>query len=140
MFKNNNLSITKYDFDRLIALLDKINNSASNSDFNLINKFKKEIIKAKKVKPASIASDFVTMNSIVELKGLEISSTYKFKLVFPDETSTDNGNLSILSPIGMSVFGYREGDVIKHESTAGEKYYQISKVIYQSEANSDYHL
>ena len=80
------------------------------------------------------------MNSILEVKNLDEEESNRFKLVFPGEADIDNGKISVLAPIGTAVLGYKTGDVIKWKVPSGERYYQITNIIYQPEANGDFHL
>ncbi len=134
----NDIRITKYDYDRLISMIQKYKNE--NKANAIINDLLKEIKRAKKVDPYDIPPDFVTMNSIIELKDLGMPDYRKFRLVFPNEADNGKDTVSVLAPIGTAVLGYRIGDVIKWKVADGEKYFQISKILYQPEANGDFHL
>ncbi|MBN2041076.1 MAG: GreA/GreB family elongation factor [Spirochaetes bacterium] len=139
MFKNKDIYITNFDHERLLEMLIKLI-TGSKKELTSARDLSDEIKRAKKVDSHNIPADYVTMNSVFELKGLEMPDRRECRLVFPEESDPDNGKISILSPIGMAVLGYRKGEIIKFNTPAGEEYYQIEKVIYQPEAAGDYHL
>ncbi|MBN2039924.1 MAG: GreA/GreB family elongation factor [Spirochaetes bacterium] len=141
MFKKYHSCITKFDYVRLLRILKNNIYSRANRNFSAnIEKLKKRMRKAKKVDSKTIEPDYITMNSVFELKDLGKPGNYKYRLVFPGDANEKEGNISILSANGTAVFGCREGEIIKWDTVADEKYCQISKIIYQPEAAGDYHL
>jgi regulator of nucleoside diphosphate kinase len=136
--KSKKIFITKYDYSRLMNVIQK-SISADKFDTN-VKDLLEEIKRAKKIDPHDIPPDFVTMNSIFELKNLGKPDFRQLKLVFPSDADMDDNKISVLGPVGTAVLGYRVGDVIKWKTPSGEKYFQISKIIYQPEANGDFHL
>jgi regulator of nucleoside diphosphate kinase len=139
MLRRSNICITKYDYERLIDLLKKHRNGKA-ADSKTAKKLRGELKKARKVDSKRIPPDYVTMNSVFELKDIGKPGKRKFRLVFPNEADLENGNISVLAPAGTAVLGYREGDIIKWDIPSGVKYFQINKIIYQPEATGDYHL
>jgi regulator of nucleoside diphosphate kinase len=132
------ICITKFDYDRLMSIAAEyqgINEPGSN-----VQDLVKELKRAKKIDSHSIPSDYVTMNSVFEIKNLGKPETHQFRLVFPDDADMDKHKISVLAPAGKAVLGYRVGDVIKWNVPSGEKYYQITRIIYQPEASGDFHL
>lgn len=138
MKKKDKVCITRYDYDRLMNVVQEhqnINKTGTN-----VQDFLKELKRARKINSCSIPSDYVTMNSVFEIKNLGKPETHQFRLVFPNEADIENHNISVLAPVGTAVLGCRVGDVIKWNFPSGEKYYQITRIIYQPEANGDFHL
>lgn len=134
----DDIFITLYDYDRLQDLLSKYNHSGKN--LITVKHLNGELTRAKKVDSKSIPPDYVTMNSIIELKDLDEPVKLQFRLVFPNDADMEKNQMSVLAPVGTAVLGYREGDVVKWKVPAGEKKFRINKVIYQPEAAGDYHL
>lgn len=99
-----------------------------------------EIERAQKVDSHSIPPNFVTMNSVIELKNLNELEFQEFRLVFPEDANTEQNKISVLAPIGTAILGYKIGDVIQWKLPGGENQFQITSIKYQPEANGDYHL
>jgi regulator of nucleoside diphosphate kinase len=48
--------------------------------------------------------------------------------------------VSVFSPVGTAILGFREGDRIHWPGTDGHISIEIEKVLYQPEAAGDFHL
>ncbi|PJZ44558.1 nucleoside diphosphate kinase regulator [Leptospira brenneri] len=138
MNTKNKIYMTHFDYNRLKSLvLDyKKRNIINNNIKDLLG----EIERAQKVDSHLIPPNYVTMNSVIELKNLEELEFQEFRLVFPEEANTDENKISVLAPIGTAVLGYKTGDVIQWKIPGGENQFQITNIKYQPEANGDYHL
>ncbi|MCE5186416.1 MAG: GreA/GreB family elongation factor [Planctomycetaceae bacterium] len=87
-----------------------------------------EVIGAEQVRP-----DRVTMNSRLRVRDKSTREQMDMRLVFPDdanETPREQCCVSILSPMGLSLLGRREGDDIHGRLS-------IEKILYQPEAAGD---
>jgi regulator of nucleoside diphosphate kinase len=128
--------ITEIDKARLKKTIQ--NHSRSLNKDKTIGQLIEEIDRAVIVEPAQVPFNVVTMNSRIRLhvdyEELEIS------LVYPDQADWTNNKLSILSPIGTAILGYKEGDRISWEVPSGITEIVIKEVLYQPEAAGDYHL
>ena len=72
---------------------------------------KEELKKARVLPPDKMPSDVVTINSKVWITYVDSEITETFTLVMPADS--DGGErISILSPLGMAILGYRVGDKI----------------------------
>ncbi len=138
MNTKNKICITKYDYTRLKSMVQEYTKT-NKADTN-IKDLLGEIERAQKVDPYTIGSNYITMNSIFELKKMNELDFQQFRLVFPEEADTDQDKISVLAPIGTAVLGYKVGDVIKWKFPDGENFFQITNIIYQPEANGDYQL
>jgi len=47
--------------------------------------------------------------------------------------------MSILAPLGTAVLGCRVGDTVEWEAPAGRKRLKVKKIVYQPEAEGNYH-
>jgi regulator of nucleoside diphosphate kinase len=50
------------------------------------------------------------------------------------------GKISILAPIGTAILGYKRGDIIEWPIPSGLRRLKVDDVLYQPEAEGDYHL
>ncbi|MCW7468478.1 nucleoside diphosphate kinase regulator [Leptospira kanakyensis] len=138
MNTKNKIYMTHFDYNRLKTMvLDyKKRNITNNNLKDLLG----EMERAQKVDSHSIPPNYVTMNSVIELKNLEELEFQEFRLVFPEDANTEENKISVLAPIGTAVLGYKTGDVIHWKVPGGENQFQITKIKYQPEANGDFHL
>ena len=128
--------ITEVDQTRLRKLIyDEVHQTGTEQS---MQDLEREINRAQVVNSRMVPREVVTMNSKVLLDlgedELEVS------LVYPPEADLANNKLSILSPIGTAILGYKEGDFIQWKVPSGVADIHVKKVIYQPEAAGDYHL
>lgn len=82
-----------------------------------------------------ITPDFVTMNSVLKVCFLSTAKTKDLRLVYPNQADFAKGLISVLSPLGCALLGYKKGDVVNFTAPAGELQVRIDDVIYQPEAH-----
>ncbi len=122
--------ITQEDMQKLKKLVDAEVDDAKNKPHVL--DLDNELKRAEIVSKNEIPDDIITMNSsvLLSLDGMDETIT----LVYPHEADVDNNMLSVLSPIGTAIIGFREGDVVEWAVPSGITIIDIKKVIYQPEA------
>ena len=98
-----------------------------------------ELSNALLLDPKRIPSDVVTMNTKVRFIDINESEEFVYTLVYPEDADLTHGKLSVLAPIGTALLGYREGNELVWNVPAGLKSFRIDKILYQPEANGDYH-
>ena len=99
-----------------------------------------ELDSAKIVKPESMPSNVVTMNSIVKLSFLNNNKQVQFQIVYPEKADLKENKISIFSPIATALIGYKIADEIEWIVPAGLTKIRIDEIIYQPEAAGDYSL
>ena len=72
----------------------------------------------------------VIFGSSVDLKDLETQKNISYKLVGQDEADISKNLIYFKSPIGKSLIGKNEGDLITVITPAGERNFEILKVNY----------
>lgn len=87
-----------------------------------------------------VPPNVVTMTSRVRLMDVIENQPMVVTLTFLKDTDFGAGKLSVLSSIGTAILGYAGGDVIEWRVPAGLRRIKIEKVLYQPEAEGDYHL
>lgn len=138
MNTKSKICITNNDYTRLKSMIQEYT-KANKVDSN-VKELLGEIERAQKVDSLTIGSNYITMNSIFELKKMNELDFQQFQLVFPEEADIDAGKISVLAPIGTAVLGYKVGDIIKWKVPDGETFFQITSILYQPEAKEDFHL
>lgn len=128
--------ITKYDYDRLTSLLSK---KRLLDDFDKALLF--ELKRAEIVEPEDIPHDVITMNSHVRFVD-ELNLPWDYWLVFPEDVKDFGENkVSILSPVGCALIGYKVGDTVTvHTPRNGRKRLVVKEVIWQPEREGNFVL
>jgi regulator of nucleoside diphosphate kinase len=78
------------------------------------------------------------MNSTVVVRDLDDQEVETYSLVYPGFADISKGCLSVLTPMGMAILGYRVGDVIEWEFPVGIRHVRIEEVRYQPERSGQY--
>jgi regulator of nucleoside diphosphate kinase len=90
--------------------------------------------KAMLVDPSEMPPDVVTMNTIVECVRTDSNEAYEWTLAYPHEADFGNGRVSVLSPIGIALFGARCGQTVVCIVPNGEAIrYFVRRILYQPE-------
>ena len=131
--------ITTFDIDRLKGLLP-VASEFDYSNRSDLSELALELRRAKIVDSKEIPSNVVTMNSRVKLRDVDTNEEMEFTLVFPGNSNIDEGKISVMAPIGTAILGYSAGDTIEWHVPAGKRRIRIEKILYQPEAEGDYHL
>ena len=71
------------------------------------------------VAPNDVPADVITMNTCAELRDLDNGNRIRFTVVFPDEADIAQGKISVLSPVGAAMLGFRVGDVFEWPALNG---------------------
>lgn len=127
---SHNIYITELDRQTL----NKIVNDETEyfKDKKHIRDLEMELMQAKVVSNNQLPDDVITMNSRVLL--LVDGSEEEITLVYPHEANVAENKISVLSPIGVAILGYREGDNIEWCVPSGAIKVIVKKVLYQPEA------
>lgn len=88
-----------------------------------------ELKSAQQVLNKDLPEDVVTVNTRVKVKELVSGDESIYSLVAPAKARRKNNTLSILSPIGVAMVGYRKGASLQWEMPNGVKKYRIEEVI-----------
>jgi regulator of nucleoside diphosphate kinase len=131
------LYITDTDKEKLKKKLDDERKSGQGLT-PAMRKLEQEINDAEVIDSTKIPQNVITMRSraILHLNEEDI----EVSLVYPEEEDWSLNKLSVLSPIGTAILGYKEGDVVEWEVPSGITQIQIKQVLYQPEAAGDYHM
>lgn len=124
--------ITRFDLDRLNKLISK-RKPHDKYDKALLT----ELSLAEIVAPASIPTNVVTMNSVVKFRD-QAGGSQEYSLVFPEDADLAKNKISILSPIGCSLIGYKVNDELSVPTPKGEKTLVVEEILYQPERSGDF--
>ncbi len=133
----NTIKITKLDFTRLNNLINNLkkNSRLTTTDLGFLQS---ELGRAEKIDSEKITPDFVTMNSTIEVTDPDNEKIMTVQLVYPNEADFKQGKVSVLSPLGTALIGYKVGSEISFPVPKGTKMMKITKIIYQPEADGKF--
>ena len=136
--KASSIHITRFDKTRLMTLLRTLD--AAHESREEVADLERELERGTEVESTEVAPDVVTMNSTVRVTDLDANTTHLYTIVFPSDADFEKGRISILSPLGTALLGYRAGDVVEWEMPRGVRRLRIEALLYQPEAAGDFHL
>lgn len=87
-----------------------------------------ELKKAKLVSTEEIPDDVVRLNSSVTIKEEKENKIIQLTIVIPERADIKQRNISIMSPIGTALIGYRKGQQVSWRVPAGTKTFTILEV------------
>jgi regulator of nucleoside diphosphate kinase len=131
------IKITELDYVRICNLINTVKDKKTVELKNL-DALGTEIKRAERVDSKKISPEFVTMNSMIEMTDLDTNKLMIIKLVYPNDADFKKGYVSVLSPLGSALLGYKAGDTLSFEVPKGRKKIKINKILYQPEANGEY--
>ncbi|MES3016369.1 MAG: GreA/GreB family elongation factor [Bacteroidota bacterium] len=91
-------------------------------------KLEKELQDAKIFVSTDIPADVVAVNRNVRVLDIETDEVLAFDLVPPAEAKIIENKVSVLSPVGVALVGYREGNNVEWDMPEGLKTFKIQKV------------
>lgn len=128
------IRITENDLKKLReAISEASRNEYRNSIY--VRQLEAELDRAEIVDPRQMPPDVVTMNSKVVLTDLAVGEQMVLKLVYPEDSTTDDENVSVLAPIGTAMIGYRVGDSFEWDTPGGKSKLRVDQILYQPESN-----
>ncbi len=131
------IKITELDYTRLSNLVG-LARKEKGIELKNLEALAHEIKRAEKVNSKEISSEFITMNSIVHVENIDTQKPMKIKIVYPKEADFTKGHVSVLSPLGSALLGYKVGDTVQFEAPRGKVSIKILAIEYQPEANGEY--
>ena len=100
-----------------------------------------ELDRAKVISDDEVPPDLVTMNSRVRFLMLPEEKEMIITIVYPADAKSEEGKVSVLASLGSALIGLRVGQQINWLFPDGKtRTLKILEVLYQPEANGDWHL
>lgn len=93
-----------------------------------IGELNNELKNANVVNDDKIASDVIQINSYFEIEDLTTKQQIKLTLTLPGQANVAEKRISILSPLGVALIGFREGKTVEWTLPGGRKRLKILKV------------
>jgi transcription elongation factor GreA len=94
-----------------------------------INEIAGLIARARVVEDHEISTECVGVGSLVQIEDVENGGkTQQYRLVGPTESNPDEGKISHLCPIGMSLMNSKLGDVVSVSTPGGTRKYKVVSI------------
>ena len=126
--------ISEFDQARLQEVIETLKAKSSERQWARGDKLQEKLASAKAVAPEEVPADVITMNSIARVRDLESEREGVYNLVFPSDSKPLEGRVSVLSSLGIALFGCRIGDEVEWNTPKGRKHLKVVGIIYQPEA------
>jgi len=101
--------------------------------------FRRRLRGSQAVPAEDVPNDLITMNSRFALQDNHTGDTLCYSLVYPEDEAPHAGKLSVLSPMGMVLFGAKVGDEVCWTSADGPQVATVMKLLYQPESAGHHH-
>lgn len=137
--KKRQIFVTDNDLKRINELF-MVADSFDYRDRSDLKSLEDELQNAKVVGSGSVPENVVTMNTKLMYVDMDDGSKSEVTLVFPADADISTNRMSIFSPIGTALLGYKEGDIIEWDVPDGKAKIKIEKILYQPEAAGDLDL
>lgn len=108
------ITITSADYDRLFGLAEGAVREAPNVATFLMKELERATIAHRP--PAEPA---VRMGSSVYYRDRESESVRRVRLVYPEESDSQRGHVSVLTPVGAALIGMSAGQTIEWQDQRG---------------------
>ena len=121
------LVLTNHDYN---IIMTGLKSGPAKTTFNRhdAEELEAELKKAKLVSREEIPGDVVRLNSCVTIKDEKENKVLQLTVVTPEKADIKHRRISILSPIGTALIGYRKGHQVSWKVPAGTKTFTILEV------------
>jgi len=129
------IRITQTDHDKLTTLIGELRPATGPLPDHL-QFLDEELRRASITAAAEIPADVVTLYSRARIVEEDSGDTLEYTLVPPDEADVTSGKLSVLSPLGTAMLGYRVGDTFSWPTPDGATCRaRVEAILFQPEEN-----
>lgn len=125
--EQNQIFITEEDYNVLKPYIDKLPDR--NDEMSLAHELKRAVV----VKKESFPKDGVRLNSKVSILDLDTQKVLEFTIVLSEYADIKQNKISVLTPVGAALIGFRKSDEVRWKVPAGLKRFRILNVVNKSE-------
>jgi transcription elongation factor GreA len=93
-----------------------------------ISKLEKVLSRARIIEASQFRGDQVHILSTVSIKNIKTKKIVEYTLVSPEEADFQSGKVSVTSPVGQGLLGYKVGDKVKVKAPAGLMEFEILSI------------
>jgi transcription elongation factor GreA len=80
------------------------------------------------IEPDDLPKDRAVFGCGVVLENVDTGESVEYQLVGPDESSIEEGRISVKSPLGLAIIGREVGEEISVQAPAGKRTYEIVEI------------
>lgn len=118
--------ISNTDYKTLYSLIQDMPASQRTKE---MGQLQRELESALKVADEKLGDDIIRLNSYFEVKDSATGKTLQLRLVMPKMADLSQQKISVLSPLGVALIGFKEGMLVEWILPGGPKKLQILKVV-----------
>ncbi len=93
-----------------------------------ISKLENVLSRVRIIDASQFPTDQVHILSVVSIKNLKTKKIFNYTLVSPEEADFQAGKISVTSPVGQGLLGYKVGDKVKVKAPAGLMEFEILSI------------
>ncbi len=114
--------------DDYMLISSYVRNNANTLSPYTFSRLSEELAGANVIAEDTSPKDIIKLGSEVELWEKTLNMRLAVKFVTPGIADAKQSKISILSPLGVALIGYREGDLVEWELHGIMRKYQVLKV------------
>ena len=126
--KHGSLVLEKKEYVYIKSLLNVSEHTEEGKVQTSLDKFAEELKSAKILDEEKMLDDVVRLNTVITIASGNVWKK-TIQIVKPIEKDLKNNKVSILTPIGIALFGYALNDIVHWNLPGGNKEVKILKVI-----------
>lgn len=119
--------VRKEDYDTITLFLKK-GDSRKTFDRHNVMELEAELKKARLVNNGNFPDNVVGLNSTAIVKEIATNRVLSLTIVMPDKADIHQNKVSVLSPIGTALLGFRKGQLVHWQVPSGNKKFVIMEV------------
>lgn len=120
----------------ILNLLASATSSIGNAGKQRVQALRNELDRAAVLPRDQVPQDVAVLGSCVTFVDLETEEKEQYTLTLPQHADIERRRLSVLSPIGTALLGYREGDDLDWPTPGGIRRLKILRVTHPPQASS----
>ncbi len=113
MPKKKNIFVSERDIELVLRLAVSSSKTQSGATLEYVRLLLNELQQANVVPSSLLPATVVALNSKVWLSDMDSGGKQVLTLVLPDDAGRRAEHISVMSPMGMALFGYSTGDRIE---------------------------
>lgn len=127
---NKQLIVLKDDYE---AIMTFVKQGLGKNNFNRqdVEDLAAELRRSKLVEKDELPADVVRLNSTVTIKDEQAKGVLQVTVVTPEHADIKKKWISIMSPIGTALLGFKKGEQVSWKVPAGRKTFTILDVQHQ---------
>lgn len=118
--------ISETDYKTIYSLIQDLPASQRTKE---MGQLQRELNSSLRVADEKLEEDIIRLNSYFEVKDMATGKTLQLNLVMPKMADLSQQKISILSPLGVALIGFREGMLVEWVLPGGPKKLKILKVV-----------